>query len=254
MLGDVPVILRYIEVQPGNDAYLLDFATIRMAKKLPLCDLNGNESELTFSDSDPRPADRAAALLDIRSRCLHIQENSSVISFASAGKYLRTLDASSGLRFNIVMDGDAQARMLKSGGFKRLSIGLADLGNVHDLTKYGFSDADILKLTSGMEATQLNISFGVERKRGDHLNIEKVIEIASGLLALPAKHLRSLRVVPVNVDEEGLAIDLVNDRIIFKESITAVESEELPDAVRYRAVNGAWRKYRDVLRERYDPQ
>ena len=257
MVGDVPIILRKTLLQPGGNAYLLDFARIREGKTLPLSDLKGNEGELSFQVHEKRPSDRTAAILDLPSQCLLIQENGSGISHTSVAKYLRQLGSEllPAIRFQLVMDGAAQARMLRSGGFEKLSIGLAKLGNVDDLANFGFSDKEIMKLTSGMAATRLNISFGVERHNtGERLDTEAVISLASSLLNLPGQYLRTLRVTPTDVDEDGLAIDLINDRILVRHPVTVQESEDLADEVRYRAVDTAWRRYRDVLRERFPAQ
>lgn len=256
IIGGLPILLRNIVEKEPGEVYLIDFARIRDEKNLPLGDIRGNEDEITFQDM--RPANRAAAVLDLLSRSILIQENGSGITHSGAGRYLSALggEDATPVRFKTAIDGEAQARMLKSGGFVKFSIGLAQLGDVDDLASFGFSDKDILRLTSGIDATNLTISYGVDRRRakeGEQLNTDKVLEYATELLKVPRRYLKTLRLMPTEMDEEGLAIDLLNDRIVLKHPLSQKESEELPDEVRYRAVNAAWRKYRDALRKRYCP-
>ena len=255
MVGDHPVVLRHIESLDSDKTYLLDFAKIKDVRAMDLCDLKGNEARVEFKDAEPKPSDRAACILDIPSRCLLIQENNSGLSHGSVARYLRQIvDGYPPLRFKMVLEGDAQARMLQSGGFQKFAIGLAEIGNVSDLQEYGFSDEDILKFTSGLNATKATITLGIDRKADDSLNVDGVISLASKLLTLPSKYIKKLRLVPKEIDEEAPAIDLIDDRIRSKHSVTVEELKDLRDEQRYRAVRDAWERHGFSLRERYPPQ
>jgi hypothetical protein len=255
MVGDHPVVLRYVEPRDGEKTYLLDFARIKDVRAMDLCDLKGNESRVEFKDTEPKPSDRAACILDLPCRCLVIQENNSGISHGSVARYLRQIvDGFPPLRFKMVLEGDAQARMLRSGGFQKFAIGLAKIGNVPDLEAYGFSDDDILRLTSGLNATKATIALSIDRNSEESLNVDGVINLASKLLTLPGKHLKRLRLVPKEIDEDAPAIDLIDDRMRSKHPVTVEELKDLRDEQRYRAVKEAWERHGASLRERYPPQ
>jgi len=86
---DLTVLMRAIWMQePGR--FLVDFSRIRDGRNVHLGDVAGNERSMSIGDARMKPTDRCAAMLDLSTQVLAVQENASGVTYASIARYFHS--------------------------------------------------------------------------------------------------------------------------------------------------------------------
>lgn len=249
LVGDVPVIMRHCE-QLNDGAFLMDFTRIRNIASQPLSDLAGNEDKLNFSAADKRPAEYTVVVFDPESSVVLLHDHPHGLSASMLARYLMGQAKGPTFRFAPILNGDAAARLAQAGGFSKFTVKLAAMGDVAILKNYGLSQNELLELIPFYQAPSISVVMQAGAKKKS-LALEKIRTLANALMALPKKHVKTLTLVASDVGEE-FPINLLKDRIVYREELSKEDAAEVTHEVRYRAARNAWGAHQYELRARYN--
>jgi len=248
---DTKILLRNINHETDGD-FLLDFTRMKNVSGIDLSDFSGNEEKVSFP-ANKKPAEFTATIFDCKTNVLVIHEMVSGVSASMVAKYWQVIISDVGkFRFDPVFEQRAVDDVMKSGAFSKFSLSLAHMGNESRLQSLGLSHNDIADLITKYASPNISVTLSIDPKASiATLAIERVRELASALLGLGKKHVKRLSLVTEDEEGRDILVNLLKDRIMVREDLTADERTDLTHDARYRIARRVWGARKNDLRSRY---
>ena len=245
---DTVVLLRNITLDTGDD-YLLDFSRLSNTESQMLSDLDGNEECLSFGPGK-RPAFFTVCMYNPVTRVVAIHETQPGISASMLVKYwMKLIPHNPRFSFDPILETAAQERILRSGMISKFTVSLASMGNSRELAQQGFSDEEIMRLSSYYLAPSLSVTLKAGREPNSSLNLQKIRELLGDLFKLPRKNVKRLSITAADDVGDLQVVDLLRCRLVERVD-TCSKSEETHDS-RYRAIREGWGNRKNELLGRY---